>query len=359
MLKELFYPLVEYFTPFNVFQYITFRAAYAAVTSLLITFLFGNRVISTLRKHKINEEIRSDGPLSHRSKAGTPTMGGIMIIFSTAFSVILWMDPGNLYTWVSLLAILGFGLVGFIDDYIKVYLGKKSGLPSHVKLAGQFLVSTVIMLILYLNRNEFTTVLYIPMIKNPVLDMGLLFIPFGVFWLMGFTNAVNLTDGLDGLATGLIIMVALTFGGIAYLTGRVDFSQYLAIPYLPGSEEITILALAVAGASIGFLWYNSKPAEVFMGDTGSLMLGGTIGVMAIMIKKELLLFVVGGVFVLETLSVIVQVVGYKLYKKRTFLMAPLHHHFELKGWDEAKVVQRFWILGGLFAILGLSTLKLQ
>ena len=359
MIKELLYPLVEYFTPFNVFQYITFRAAYAAVTSLLIAFIFGNSIIALLKRRGINEKIRHDGPQSHRAKSGTPTMGGVMIIFATAISVFLWMDPNNLYTWVSLLAILGFGLVGFIDDYIKVYLGKKSGLPVYVKLAGQLLVSTTIMLILYFNRNEFTTLLYVPMIKTAVLDMGLFFIPFGVFWLMGFTNAVNLTDGLDGLATGLIIMVGLTFGGIAYLTGRIDFSQYLAIPYLPGSEEITILALAMVGACTGFLWYNSKPAEVFMGDTGSLMLGGTIGVMAIMIKKELLLIIVGGVFVLETLSVIIQVCVFKLGRQRVFLMAPLHHHFELKGWDESKVVQRFWILGGLFAILGLSTLKLQ
>ncbi len=359
MLKEFFARYVQVFTPFNVFQYLTFRAAYAAVTSMLITFIFGKHIIAWLNKFHISERIRSDGPPSHLEKLGTPTMGGILIIFSTALSVFLWMDPANLYTWVSLLAILGFGAVGFIDDYIKVYQGKKNGLPTHIKLAGQFLVSTAIIIILYINRNEFTTLLYIPMIKTPILDMGALFIPLGIFWLMGFTNAVNLTDGLDGLAAGLIIMAGLTFGGIAYLTGRIDFSQYLAIPYLPGSGEITILALAMVGASIGFLWYNSRPAEVFMGDTGSLMLGGTIGVIAIMIKKELLLLIVGGVFVLETLSVIVQVLSYKLRQKRVFLMAPLHHHFELKGWNETKVVQRFWILGGLFAILGLSTLKLQ
>lgn len=359
MFKELFLPLVEYFTPFNVFQYVTFRAAYAAVTSLLITFLFGSGIIARLRKNHINEKIRSDGPDTHLSKSGTPTMGGIMIILSTAVSIFLWMDPRSLYTWLSLLAILGFGVVGFIDDYIKVRLEKKKGMPAHVKLAGQFIVSTAIMIILYMNRNEFTTLLYIPMIKNSILDMGLLFIPLGVIWLMGFTNAVNLTDGLDGLAAGLIIMAGLTFGGIAYLTGRVDFSQYLAIPYLPGAGEISILSLAMVGASIGFLWYNSKPAEVFMGDTGSLMLGGTIGVIAIMLKKEILLLIVGGVFVIETMSVIIQVLSYKMRQKRVFLMAPLHHHFELKGWDESKVVQRFWILGGLFAIVGLSTLKIQ
>lgn len=359
MFKEFLYPLVEYFTPFNIFQYITFRSAYAAVTSLLITFLFGHQIIDLLKRRHIGEEIRGDGPQSHVSKTGTPTMGGVMIIFSTSFSVLLWMDPRNLYTWVSQLAILGFGAVGFIDDYIKVYMGKKSGLPSHVKMAGQLLVSTAIMLLLYFNRHEFTTLLYVPMVKNAVLDLGVLFIPFGVFWLVGFTNAVNLTDGLDGLATGLSIMVGLTFGAIAYLTGRVDFSQYLSIPYLAGAEEITILAFAMVGASVGFLWYNSNPAEVFMGDTGSLMLGGTLGVMSIMIKKELLLVIVGGVFVLETLTVIIQVLSYKMRRKRVFLMAPLHHHFELKGWAETKVVQRFWILGGLFAILGLSTLKIQ
>ncbi len=359
MFKEFLYPLVDIFSPFNIFQYISFRAAYAAVTSLLITFLFGHQIIDILKHRHIGEGIRSDGPSSHALKAGTPTMGGVMIIFSTAFSVFLWMDPRNLYTWISLLSILGFGAVGFIDDYIKVYLGNKSGLPSHVKMAGQLIVSTAIMVLLYVNRNEFTTLLYIPMIKNPVLDLGWLFIPFGVFWLVGFTNAVNLSDGLDGLATGLSIMVGLTFGGIAYLTGRIDFSQYLAIPFLPGAGEITILAFAMVGASVGFLWYNSNPAEVFMGDTGSLMLGGTIGAMSLMIKKELLLIIVGGVFVIETMSVIIQVASYKLRGKRVFLMAPIHHHFELKGWSESKVVQRFWILGGLFAILGLSTLKIQ
>ncbi len=359
MFKEFLYPLVEYFTPFNIFQYITFRSAYAAVTSLLITFIFGHQIINVLKNRKIGEEIRGDGPGTHISKAGTPTMGGIMIIFATSFSVFLWMDPRNMYTWIAQIAILGFGAVGFIDDYIKVYAGKKSGLPSHIKLGGQLLVSTAIMLLLFFNGNDSTTLLYIPMIKNSVLDMGWLFIPFGVIWLTGFTNAVNLTDGLDGLATGLSIIVGLTFGGIAYITGRVDFSQYLSIPFLPGAGEITVLAFAMVGATVGFLWYNSNPAEVFMGDTGSLMLGGTIGAMSLMIKKELLLLIVGGVFVMETASVIIQVFIYKLRGKRVFLMAPLHHHFELLGWAESKVVQRFWILGGIFAILGLSTLKIR
>jgi phospho-N-acetylmuramoyl-pentapeptide-transferase len=359
MFKALLFPLVEYFTPFNVFQYITFRAAYAAVTSLLITLLLGPKVIQMLQHWKIGEGIRSDGPKTHRKKSGTPTMGGLLLVFSTAFSVFLWMDISNLYTWISLVAIIGFGAVGFIDDYIKVFLKKKEGLPSRVKMLGLLIVSTVIMIMLYQSPIEHTTSLFIPMVKGAVLDMGIFFIPFGIFILVATTNAVNLTDGLDGLATGLTIMVGLTFAAIAYLTGRVDFSEYLQIPYLRGAGEIAILSFALVGACVGFLWFNSNPAEVFMGDTGSLMLGGIIGAISLMIKKEILLIVVGGVFVIEVLSVIIQVSSYKLRNKRVFLMSPLHHHFELKGWAENKVVLRFWILGGLFAILSLSTLKIR
>ncbi|KGE73509.1 phospho-N-acetylmuramoyl-pentapeptide-transferase [Spirochaeta lutea] len=359
MFKVLLYPLVEYFTPFNVFQYITFRAAYAAVTSLLLTLLLGPRVIRMLERWKIGEGIRSDGPQSHQKKTGTPTMGGLLLVFSTAFSVFLWMDISNLYTWISLVAILGFGAVGFADDYIKVFLNNKQGLPSRVKMLGLLVVSTVIMVMLYHSPVEYTTKLFIPMVKGAVLDLGVFFIPFGIFILVATSNAVNLTDGLDGLATGLTIMVGLTFAALAYLTGRVDFSEYLQIPYLRGAGEISILSFALVGACVGFLWFNSNPAEVFMGDTGSLMLGGVVGAISLMIKKELLLVIVGGVFVIEVLSVIIQVVSFKIRKKRVFLMAPLHHHFELKGWAENKVVLRFWILGGLFAILSLSTLKIR
>ncbi|MFW6337567.1 MAG: phospho-N-acetylmuramoyl-pentapeptide-transferase [Alkalispirochaetaceae bacterium] len=359
MLKELLFPLVRYFTPFNVFQYITFRAAYAAVTSLLICFIFGPVIIRWLARIKAREEIRADGPATHHVKSGTPTMGGVMIILAIVVSALLWMDIRNLYTWVAVLATLGFGLLGFTDDFLKVVKKNSDGLRAKVKLLGQIAIGTTVALILYANRLEMTTYIYIPFFKDPVIDLGVLYIPFAVLLLVATSNAVNLTDGLDGLATGLVLMVALAFAMLSYLAGRVDFAEYLQIPYIPGGGELSILSLALVGACVGFLWFNAHPAEVMMGDTGSLALGGIIGVIALMIKKEVLLAVAGGVFVIEAASVIIQVVHYKMTKRRVFLMAPLHHHFELKGWEESKVVLRFWILGGLFAILTLSTLKIR
>jgi phospho-N-acetylmuramoyl-pentapeptide-transferase len=359
VLKELLFPLVRYFTPFNVFQYITFRAAYAAVTSLLICFIFGPAIIRGLTGLRAGEEIRTDGPATHHSKSGTPTMGGVMIILAIVISALLWMDIRNLYTWVAVLATVGFGLLGFTDDFLKVVKKNSDGMRAKVKLLGQITIGTAIAVILYTNRLETTTHLYVPFFKEPVLDMGMLYIPFAVLLLVATSNAVNLTDGLDGLATGLVLMVALAFAMLSYLAGRVDFAEYLQIPYIPGGGELSILSLALVGACVGFLWYNAHPAEVMMGDTGSLALGGIIGVIALMIKKEVLLAIAGGVFVIEAGSVIIQVVHYKLTKRRVFLMAPLHHHFELKGWAESKVVLRFWILGGLFAILTLSTLKIR
>lgn len=359
MLKELLFPLVRYFTPFNVFQYITFRAAYAAVTSLLICFIFGPAIIRGLARLKAGEEIRSDGPATHQVKSGTPTMGGVMIILSIVVSALLWMDIRNLYTWMGVLATLGFGLLGFTDDFLKVVKKNSDGLRAKVKLLGQIAVGTAIAVFLYANRLETTTYLYLPFLKEPIVDLGILYIPFAVLLLVATSNAVNLTDGLDGLATGLVLMVALAFAMLSYLAGRVDFAEYLQIPYIPGGGELSILSLALVGACVGFLWFNSHPAEVMMGDTGSLALGGIIGVISLMIKKEILLAIAGGVFVIEAASVIIQVVHYKLTKRRVFLMAPLHHHFELKGWAESKVVLRFWILGGLFAILTLSTLKIR
>ncbi len=359
MLKELLFPLVRYFTPFNVFQYITFRAAYAAVTSLLICFIFGPAIIRWLTRLKAGEEIRSDGPATHQAKSGTPTMGGVMIILAIVVSALLWMDIRNIYTWMAVLATLGFGLLGFTDDFLKVVKKNSDGLRAKVKLLGQIAIGTAIAIILYTNRLETTTYLYIPFFKEPVLDLGVFYIPFAVLLLVATSNAVNLTDGLDGLATGLVLMVALAFAMLSYLAGRVDFAEYLQIPYIPGGGELSILSLALVGACVGFLWFNAHPAEVMMGDTGSLALGGILGVISLMIKKEVLLAVAGGVFVIEAASVIIQVVHYKMTKRRVFLMAPLHHHFELKGWAESKVVLRFWILGGLFAILTLSTLKIR
>ncbi len=359
MFPEFLYPLVKYFTPFNIFQYITFRAAYAAVTALLISFLFGPKVIEKLRTLKAGQEIRRDGPQTHLAKSGTPTMGGVLMIISIVISVLLWQDLSSAFTWISVVAVLGFGGIGFLDDYLKIIRKNSQGLRAGVKFIGQIVVSLVILALLYGQGSEYTTLLYIPFFKAPVLDLSLLYVPFAVILLVGFSNAVNLTDGLDGLATGLVLMVGLAFAFLSYLTGRMDYASYLQIPYLPGSGELAVLCFAVVGACVGFLWFNAHPAEVMMGDTGSLALGGLIGVIALLIKKEILLLIVGGVFVLEAASVIIQVVSYKTRKKRVFLMAPLHHHFELKGWAETKVVIRFWILGGLFAILSLSTLKLQ
>lgn len=359
MFYEFVYPLVRYFSPLNVFQYITFRSAYAAITALLICFMLGPWIIRLLQAREYGQEIRMDGPKSHLSKSGTPTMGGIMIILGIVVSAVLWMDITRLYTWILLFAVLAFGLIGFTDDFLKIYRKNSAGMRWWVKIIGQFLVSIAVAVMLYTNQTDNTTLLYIPFIKEPILDLSFFYIPFAVLLLVFTSNAVNLTDGLDGLATGLVIMVGLTFAVLSYLAGRVDFAEYLQIPFLSGGGELTILSLALVGACVGFLWFNAHPAEIMMGDTGSLALGGVLGVMALMIKKEILLVVVGGVFVIEACSVIIQVVSYKLTKRRVFLMAPLHHHFELKGWAESKVVLRFWILGGLFAILSLSTLKLR
>ncbi|MDC7242212.1 MAG: phospho-N-acetylmuramoyl-pentapeptide-transferase [Spirochaetales bacterium] len=359
MFEAIFYPLVEYFSVFNIFKYISFRSAYAAVTALLISFMFGPRVIKMLTRLKLGQEVRDDGPETHLSKAGTPTMGGVLIVLSVTVSVLLWQDLKEFYTWVTLIALVGFGVLGFFDDYLKITRKSSEGLRSSFKLWGQLLISTVIMVVLYLFRNDHTTLLYLPFFKNAILDLGILYIPFGVFWLVGFSNAVNLTDGLDGLATGLMIIALIAFTAIAYLSGHAVFADYLQIPFLKGSGELTVVTFAMLGACVGFLWFNCHPSEIMMGDTGSLSMGGFIATLSLILKKEILLVIIGGVFVVETVSVMIQVYSFKKTGKRVFKMAPLHHHFELSGWAESKVVARFWILGGLFAILGLSTLKLQ
>jgi phospho-N-acetylmuramoyl-pentapeptide-transferase len=359
VLKELLYPLVERISFFNIFQYITFRAAYSAVTALCISFIFGPRLIEMLKRINARQQVREDGPQSHLSKSGTPVMGGVLIIFSVVVSVVLWQDWRSAYTWIVLLALVAFGLIGFLDDYLKISRKNSEGLRAGVKFTGQIVISLALVLYLHVTRTDMTTYLYVPFFKAPVLDLKAVYIPFAVVLLVGTSNAVNLTDGLDGLATGLLILVALTFALLSYLTGRADYAGYLSIPYIEGSGELMVMCLALVGACVGFLWYNTHPAEVFMGDTGSLALGGAIGIIAVIIKKEILLVIVGGVFVIEALSVIIQVVSFKMSGRRVFKMAPLHHHFEIMGWAESKVVVRFWILGGLFAIIALSTLKLQ
>jgi phospho-N-acetylmuramoyl-pentapeptide-transferase len=357
MLKLLF-SLRESASYLNIFQYITFRAAYAAITALLVSFLFGPMIIARLRAMKAGWTSREDTPQTHKAKAGTPSMGGVLIILAVGFSTLLWEDPSSIYTWLLLFAAFGFGAIGFADDYLKMS-ARRRGISAGVKFGGQVAISAVIVTVLYLTRSETTTLLYFPFLKHAVIDLSWGYIPFAVILMVGYSNAVNLTDGLDGLAIGLVIMVALALTVLAYLTGRVDYAEYLQIPFVKGGAEIAIFCLAVVGAAVGFLWFNAHPAEVWMGDTGSLSLGGVLGVVAIILKKEILILILGGVFVLETLSVAIQVVSFKLRGKRVFKMAPLHHHFEMSGWPESKVVTRLWILGGLFAILGLSTLKIQ
>ena len=359
MIKAIFYPLADTVSAFNIFQYISFRSAYAAVTALMISFLFGPGVIRGLTRLNLRQKVRTDGPRTHLAKSGTPTMGGVLIIIALAVSMILWQEITSLYTWTVLLAAGGFGVLGFVDDFLKITRGNSDGLRAGVKFSGQIVVSFAVMLLIVITGNPETTRLYIPFFKNAVLDMGLLYIPFGMLLIAGMSNAVNLTDGLDGLAAGLVIIAAAAFAALAYLTGHSEFAQYLYIPFLSGSGELTISAAAMLGASVGFLWFNTHPAEVMMGDTGSLTLGGLLAVFALMLKKEVLLLIIGGVFVIETLSVIIQVLYFKRTGRRVFRMAPLHHHFELSGWAESKVVARFWIIGGMFAILGLSTLKIQ
>lgn len=347
------------FMALNIFRYLTFRAAYAAVTALLIAFLFAPKIIEKLRVLKYGQSIRSDGPQTHQAKSGTPTMGGLFIILSVSAAVLLWADLANIHIWVCLLSFLAFGAIGFIDDMLKIKLRNSDGISAKLKLGLQIAVSTAAVLVLYFNRSDQTTQLYVPFFKNPVIDLGIAWIPLAVLSVAWWSNAVNITDGLDGLSSGLSIIVLVALAVLTYLTGRPDFSGYLDIPFVRGSSELIVFCLAMMGAVVGFLWFNAHPAEIFMGDVGSLSIGGVFGIIALILKKEILFVFIGGVFFLELASVVIQVVGFKLTGKRVFKMAPLHHHFELKGWKETQVVTRFWILGGMFAIIALSTLKTQ
>ncbi|MCL2174640.1 MAG: phospho-N-acetylmuramoyl-pentapeptide-transferase [Treponema sp.] len=359
MINELFEFLYGIFSPFRVFSYLTFRSAFAGVTTLLICFIFGGKIIEFLRRIKIGQNIRTDGPQTHLAKTGTPTMGGIFIIISVVIAMLFWGDLQNKNIWIVMGAFIGFGVIGFLDDFLKVRRHNSEGLPAWAKLIGQFTVAITVVLILYFTGDKTTTALYVPFFKDPVIDMGWIWIPFAVLLVVGESNAVNISDGLDGLLAGLLIIVFLTLAVLTYITGRIDYSNYLGIPYVPRAGEITVFCLAAAGACVGFLWFNAHPASVFMGDVGSLSLGGVIGVISLITKKELLILIIGGVFVLEIASVVIQVISFKLSGKRVFRMAPLHHHYELIGWPEAKTVIRFWILGGLFAVIALSTLKIQ
>ena len=362
MLYHLLVPLTEHFSGFNLFRYITFRTAGATVTAIIISLILGPFFIRLLRKYQLGEKIREEGPASHHKKAGTPTMGGLIILCGIVIPTLLWADLTNFYVLMVLLVTCWLGLIGYMDDYLKVVKKEPKGMVARKKLIGQVLLGILFGLcLLYLApHDKYDGTTGIPFLKNYVLVLGILYVPAVIFIIAGSSNAVNLTDGLDGLAIGLSALCFIAFGGIAYVSGRSDFSSYLQIDYFPGAGELVIYCGAAVGSALGFLWFNSHPAEVFMGDTGSLSLGGAIGALAILLKKELLLGIVGFVFVMEAMSVILQVLSYK-YRggKRIFKMAPLHHHFELLGWPESKIVVRFWILGALCMLITLATLKIR
>jgi phospho-N-acetylmuramoyl-pentapeptide-transferase len=357
----LLFPLREYVSGLNLFRYITFRSAWAAITALLISFIVGPYILRKLREHQIGESIRTDGPQTHLKKAGTPTMGGLIILAALIIPTLLWAKITNIYILLVLFATLWMGIVGFIDDYLKVVKKYPKGLVARYKLIGQISLGLIAGAILYFSPQfeGINTLSTVPFFKDYEIDFGILYIPMVVFVITLFSNAVNLTDGLDGLAIGLVGISSLAWAAIAYVSGRVDFSDYLNIIYLPGAGELTVFCAALVGAALGFLWYNASPAQVFMGDTGALALGSALGTMAILLKKELLLIIIGGVFVAEVLSVVIQVAYYKRTKKRVFKMAPIHHHFELLGWPEQKVVVRFWIVGILLVLFSLSTFKIR
>ena len=358
MLYHLLFPLHASYSFFNIFRYITFRTIYAAITALLMCFLIGPWLIRTLGARQIGQTIRRDGPESHIAKEGTPTMGGLLIVLSSVIPTLLWANLWSPYIWIAVLVTVGYGAIGFLDDYKKVIRKDTKGLSPRKKLVAQFALATLAAALIHLDIGIKSTVT-IPFFKNLQPSLGALYIPFIVLVIVGASNAVNLTDGLDGLAIGPSIISAGTYMLFAYLAGNVKIANYLQIQYVPGVGELTIFCGALAGAGLGFLWYNAYPAQVFMGDTGALSLGGALGVVAVMVKQEIVLVLVGGIFVVEALSVIFQVTSYKTRRKRIFRMAPIHHHFELKGWAEPKIIVRFWIISIILALLGISTLKIR
>lgn len=358
----LYWILSPDLTGLALFQYITFRTAAATLTAMLITLLSGGWMIRKLREFQIGQQIREEGPASHQTKAGTPTMGGLLILAGVLIPTLLWANLTNVFVLLLLFVTISFGLIGFLDDYSKVKKRRSLGLTAKQKMGLQILAAAIVGgVLLYLAKttNYYDTKLNFPFIKQWQPDLGYFYIFLVILVIVGASNAVNLTDGLDGLAIGSVLIASAAYTGLAYISGHYVFSAYLRIAFLKHAGEITVFGGALVGSSIGFLWYNSYPAEVFMGDVGSLALGGAIGTIAVLIKQEFLLTIVGGLFVMEALSVIIQVGYFKLTKKRIFLMAPLHHHFELKGWREPKVIIRFWILAFLFMLLSLTTLKLR
>ena len=361
MLYSFLTSLVEDYSYLNVFKYLTFRSGLSVVTSFIVVFLIGEPLIKIFSKNKISGPIRQDGPINHIiKKSGTPTMGGLIIILGIFAGTFLWADLNNIFVWTVLFVSISLGLLGFADDLLKIKLKNSRGLNSQIKIFGQLFIGSITIFILSkYSDHQFLENLYFPFFKNITLEMGLFFIPFALFVIIGASNAVNLTDGLDGLATVPVMLVAISFTLISYVVGNTIFAEYLQLQYIPEVGELSIFCGSIFGACLGFLWYNAPPAKIFMGDTGSLSLGGSLAAVAIIVKHEIVLAIIGGLFVLETVSVIIQVVSFKLTGKRVFMMAPIHHHFEKKGWAESTVVIRFWIIAIILALIGLATLKLR
>ena len=352
--------LTQFYSFFNMFQYLTLRGVLSVLTALGLCLVFGPIMIKRLVHHQIGQAVRDDGPKSHLSKQGTPTMGGVLIITAIVISTLLWGDLSSRFIWVMLFVILSFGLIGWIDDYRKVIYKNPKGLSARSKYLGQSVFAFMAAGFLYWTSTvPEDTQLIVPFFKHLVFDMGLWFIVLSYFVIVGTSNAVNLTDGLDGLAIMPTVMVGGALGVFAYVTGNVNFAEYLSIPYIPGAGELIIFCGAIVGAGLGFLWFNTYPAQVFMGDVGALALGASLGALAIIVRQEFVLVIMGGVFVMETVSVILQVASFKLTGRRIFRMAPLHHHFELKGWPEPRVIVRFWIITVILVLIGLATLKIR
>jgi len=352
--------LLQFDAGFRVFSYLTLRAILSTLTALLIAVMIGPKMIRWLQSMQIGQTIRDDGPESHLAKSGTPTMGGLLILAAIVSSVLLWSDLTNRYVWVTLFVLVSYGVIGFVDDYRKVIRKDSKGLIARWKYFWQSVIAIAVALYLYSSQqNPAETALLVPFFKDVMPQMGMLFIIVTYFVIVGTSNAVNLTDGLDGLAIVPVVLVAGAFAIFAYATGNINFSAYLNIPYLPLTSELVIVCTAIVGAGLGFLWFNTYPAQVFMGDVGSLALGGTLGILAVLVRQEIVLFIMGGIFVAETLSVILQVGSFKMRGKRIFRMAPIHHHYELKGWPEPRVIVRFWIISLMLVLVGLATLKLR
>ena len=352
--------LTPYISAFHVFHYITLRAICAILTALVFSLVVGPPVIAWLTRLKMGQTVRDNGPKTHLSKSGTPTMGGVMILISISLSTLLWADLSSRFIWILLLVLVGFGLIGWVDDYRKIVQKNSRGLASRWKYFWQSVLGLAISIVLYVTATSpVETQLIVPFFKDIAMPLGLGFIVLSYFVIVGSSNAVNLTDGLDGLAILPTVLIGGALGLFAYASGHAHFATYLAIPYVPGVGEVVIFCAALVGAGLGFLWFNTYPAQVFMGDVGALALGAALGVIAVMVRQELVLFIMGGVFVMETISVMIQVGYFKMTRKRIFRMAPLHHHFELKGWPEPRVIVRFWILTVIFVLCGLATLKLR